>query len=266
MRKQVLFFILIVALCAGYAQERPSFKDVHGSHITTDIQDNLYVWEGSSLNKYTPNGELINHYSCTLYGDITSVCATVASKVLVFFQESGTIQLLNNTLSPIGAPISLLEKNLFSITQVSLVGTNQIALYDNANQQLVLSDLNLSTLNKTYCNFGESFAPSILEADFNKRILLIDTLSGLYLFDSYGTFEKKINISCIKYAQYYGNLLYFLKENELWGYIPNTLEIHKIKDTPSLSEFRIGKRNEYYLYQSGQITTQPLIVNEHEKD
>lgn len=259
MKKQLLFFIFIVALCTVSAQERPSFTETRYANFTTDIQENLYAWRGNILDKYTTAGHLLYHHSVSQYGEITNVCASVPSKTLVFYQESGTIILLDQKLAPLGNPLNLFEHNLFTITLAGMSGTNQIALYDEANQTLLITDLSLNILNKTYCDFGPNFHPNQMEVNLDKKILLADSLSGVFIFDQYGTFDKRIAIPGIQQMQYFGNTLFFLKDNTLFGYTFPSLEMRTMKTSFKSSTFRIGKKQCFYIDSSGQLKIEPFI-------
>lgn len=261
MKKHLLLFISIVALCTVSAQERPSFNSTTYDHFTTDVQENLYCWKGSSLDKYSNAGKLAYHFSQLQYGEITSVCASIASKTVVFYKESGIILLLDNKLAPIGNPLNLFEHNLFTISLVAMTGTNQLALYDEVNQNLIITDLNLNILTKTFCDFGPEFRPTVIETQLDKSILLADSSCGIFLFDKYGTYDKRIAMPNISQMQYYGNMLLLLKENELFAYTFPSMELQRIDINQKTSQFRIGKSQLFYLDPSGRITSKTFIID-----
>lgn len=261
MKKQLLLIISIVALCTVSAQERPSFNSTTYNQFTTDVQDNLYCWKGTSLDKYSSTGNLLSHFNQMNYGEITSVCANIASKIVVFYKESGTILLLDNKLASIGNRLNLFEHNLYTISLVAMTGTNQLALYDELNQSLLITDLNLNVINRTFCDFGVEFKPKTIETQLDKSILLADSTYGIYLFDKYGTYDKKIAMPNVIQMQYYGNTLFFLKENELLAYTLSSMDLKKINTNRNILQFRIGKKQMFYLEPSGRITTETLIID-----
>lgn len=260
MKKQLLLIISIVALCTVSAQERPSFNSTTYNQFTTDVQDNLYCWKGTSLDKYSSTGNLLSHFNQMNYGEITSVCANIASKIVVFYKESGTILLLDNKLASIGNRLNLFEHNLYTISLVAMAGTNQLTLYDEVNQTLLITDLNLNIINKTFCDFGIDFKPKMIETQLDKSILLADSNYGIYFFDNYGTYDKKIAMPNIAQMQYYGNTLLFMKGNALFAYQPPAMDLKKININRNILQFRIGKRQLYYLEPSGHLTTETFII------
>lgn len=256
MKRRVLSFILtIVALGHISAQERPSFTNVSCSNFTTDIHNNLYLWKDAHLSLYTVSGERIADYSDPKSGPIASVSANAGTKILVFHQESGIITLLNNKLAVIEKPIHLFEKGWYTITDAALLGTSQIVLYDASNEDLIILNLNLTTSNRTHCDFGKDFSPQFLRINSEKEIMLIDSTSGVYIFDSFGTFMKKFTIIGIKDAHLYQGILYYLKENHLYGYRLEDMEQFEIpiKQLPTLKAFSTNHNHFFYLDETGKI-------------
>lgn len=255
MKREILSIVFLVALGHISAQERPSFTDIRCDNFTTDIQNNLYLWKDATLSLYTNTGEHIADYSDPKAGPIASTSANTGTKILVFHQESGTINLLNNKLAVIDNPIHLFEKGLFTITEAALLGTSQIVLYDASNEDLIILNLNLTTSSKTHCDFGKEFSPQLLRISSEKEILLIDSASGIYFFDSFGTFEKKISIIGIKDAHLYQGILYYLKGDLLYGYRLENKEQFEIPLEPlsSIKAFSTSQSHQFFLDKSGKI-------------
>ena len=252
--KKLLFVILIVALNISYAQERPSFISDPAEHFTTDIQENLYIYNGISLKKYDSEGRLLYQYGNPSLGNITTLDASNPAKLVVYYQEAGKIILLNNKLAPIGNALDLFEQNLNNITLAALLGTSQLVLFDESDMDLHIFDINLHNLSSLHCNFGADFHPHILQVTQEKTILLIDSLKGVYLFDSFGSLDKKIDLFGIEDAQMIGKILYFLKGNQLFQYDTQRLELSEIKTDMkiNLKEFRL-EQHIYILDTDGNI-------------
>lgn len=213
---------LLIAISIGLGQAQPLFHATH-DHFTTDIQANFYAWSGSSLTKYTPAGESLRVFDKPAYGNIASVDANVI-KTLVFYQESGKIVLLDNTLSPIGNELDLFEHDMPSITLAALFGNNKIVLFDESNQDLLITDLNLNIVNKTHCSLEENIQPQLMSTDPDHCIMLVDSARGVFFFDRFGTFERRLPITGILSAQLSGDNIIYLKDNILYQYNRKKLE------------------------------------------
>lgn len=244
---------LLIAISIGLGQAQ-SLSDATHSHFTTDIQNNIYTWDGSNLTKQTPAGEILWVFDKPVYGNISSVDANVI-KTLVFYQESGKIVLLNNTLSPIGNELDLFAHDLTSITLASLFGNNRIVLFDESNQDLYITDLNLTVVSKTHCAFPEEIAPFSLQCESDHCIMLVDSVHGIFFFDRFGTFDKSFPIPGITNAQLYGENLIYLKDNNIYRYNRKNLELQTLAESPiqDAKEINLTGNGLYVLDKNGII-------------
>lgn len=251
--KQLLIIITFtVALGCANAQERLFYADNLYESITTDIQGNLYLTSGTSLDFFTPDGKRHLNYSEQTWGNITNVDAGISPKILVFYRESGTITLLNNELSPIGNPLRLFDKSLMTISLAAMGNPNKIMLYDEANQDLLITDLSLNVLSRTHITFPGEFHPTDMQVVPEHRIALLDTLHGICLFDFFGTFEREIPIPGVKAMQLMKDQIIYLKNNKLYQYIiptaSSSMSIEEIDiQLPIIERFHFFQNLLYYI-------------------
>jgi len=253
LRRIILIIItLSVALGSANAQERLFFTESPYEHVTTDIQGVVYLTDGSSLDSYTPEGQRLRNYSEPTFGNITTVDAGIASKILVFYRESGTIILLNNELAPVGSPLNLFDKFMLTFTLAAMGNSNRIVLYDETNQRLLITDLSLNPIGWTHAAFPSDFHPTDMQVLPEHRIALLDTTRGICLFDFFGTFEREIPIPGIQKMQLMKDCIVYLREGQLWRYdlpsatTPMNLTPLDIK-LPDVEEFHVRQRNLYYI-------------------
>lgn len=221
--KHLIIIITFTVALSCTAQERLFFAEKPYESITTDMQGNVFLTMGSTLDAYTADGVKLLNYSEPLYGNIAQVDAGIASKILVFYRESGVIMLLNNELSPIGTPLNLFSTSLMTVGLAAMGNPNKIVLYDEANQDLLITDLSLKLLSRTDITFPGEFHPTDMQVLPEHRIALLDTVRGICLFDFFGTFEREIPISGIKTMQLMKNQIIYLKDNKLYSYsLPTT--------------------------------------------
>ena len=221
--------------------------------VTTDMQGNVFLTMGSTLDAYTADGVKLLNYSEPLYGNIAQVDAGIASKILVFYRESGIIMLLNNELSPIGTPLNLFNTSLMTVGLAAMGNPNKIVLYDEANQDLLITDLSLKLLSRTDITFPGEFHPTDMQVLPEHRIALLDTVRGICLFDFFGTFEREIPIPGIKAMQLMKNQIIYLKDNKLYSYslpttsTPMTVEEINIPLRQEIKTFRFFQNVLYYI-------------------
>lgn len=248
-----IFSTLIIALSAS-AQER-SFIPHKYQQFTTDIQELIYAWNNDRLDQYSSDGKLLQHYSNPSMGYISKVDASIPTKIMVYYEESNSIVLLNNKLAPIGNPINLFDLGIQNPVLVCMFGINRLACYNEPNQQLILIDLDLNQTNVINCQFNMEFHPQHIVANHNfEQLALSDSAAGLAFYDRFGSFQKWIPYQGIQYLQLQNNTLYFLQDKNIYT---NNLEslwspslTVEYKDIISFSKV-LG--NWYFLYSDGFI-------------
>ena len=251
MKQIIIIITFTVALGYANAQSR-LFLDTPCEIITTDIQGNVFLTHGSNLNMLPADGTKRLNYSEPTYGNIAQIDAGIASKILIFYRESGVITLLNNELSPIGNPLSLFDKSLMTISLAAMGNPNKIVLYDETNQDLLITDLNVNLLNRTHITFPGEFHPTDMQVLPEHRIALLDTIHGICLFDFFGTFEKEIPISGVKAMQLMKDQIFYLKDNKLYRYslpsVSSPMSIEEIDiHLPNIKQFHIFQNLFYYI-------------------
>ena len=201
---------------------------------------------------FSADGARQRNFSDPTYGDITNVDAGIASKILLFYQESGIIILLNNELAPVGNPLNLYDKSLMTVSLAAMGNPNKIVLYDDANQDLLITDLSLNMLNRTHVTHPGEFHPTDMQVVPEHRIALLDTLHGICLFDFFGTFEREIPIPSITAIQLMKDQVIYLKDKILYHYriptesSPMSIETIDIK-IPNIKQFRLFRDILYYI-------------------
>lgn len=197
------------------------YKNCDG--ITADVQGFLYCWKDAVLEKYEVVANsptlptMLYHYSNPSLGTIAQVDVSIPTKPLVFYQEAGAIVMLDNKLAAVNT-LNLFDKGFNSIYLVATVGANRIALYDESNLELHIVDYELNTIRTTKCNFEKDFNPHIILTNLDKSIILIDSTLGVYIFDQFGSFEKRIQILGIETADIDNDVIYYLKNNVVYIY------------------------------------------------
>ena len=216
------------------------------------MQGNVFVTRGTNLDLLSADGKRHLNFSNQTWGNITKVDAGIASKILVFYRESGTILLLDNELSPIGGQQNLFDRSLMTVSLAAMGNPNKIVLYDEANQDLIITDLSLNKLSQTDITFPCEFHPTDMQVVPEHRIALLDTLRGICLFDFFGTFEKMIPIPEVQTMQLMKDQIIYLKDKTLYRYTLPTetspLSIQEINiSIPEIFAFQLSHNYLYYI-------------------
>lgn len=215
-----------------------------GGSFTTDNLQNVYMFHGSSLRKYNPQGKLLFTYSDKSYGSIASVDANDPLKLLVFYKDFPEVVLLDNTLSVNGSPFSPADAGFPLTTLACASHDNGVWLYDAQNFQLVRLDVNLSVGQKTgniAQTLGINLNPDFL-MEYNNFVYLNDSAQGILVFDSYGTYYKTIPITGLTNFEVRGNDLFYVAKNRLHVFHLKTIMEDEMTAPDTLAtEVRIEK-------------------------
>jgi hypothetical protein len=265
MTKQIIPIIIITLTVALslQAQERLFFTEKPYERVTTDIQGVVYLTNDNLLESYTPDGKLLRNYSEQTAGNITTVDAGIASKILVFYRENGTITLLNNELAPIGSPLNLFDKSQMTVSLAAMGSSSKIVLYDDTYQDLLITDLSLNLISRTHVSFPGEFHTVDMQVVPEHRIALLDTLHGICLFDFFGTFEREIPIPGIQRMQLMKDRIVYLRNGQLWLYdLPSSIAPMNLQpislDLPEILDFHIAKNVLYYIDNQHIVWKMPL--------
>jgi hypothetical protein len=207
-----VFCILFLSCCFAFAQTQ--IPNATADFIKIDPYGNIYAVKETQLSKFSPHGKLLFSYSNQKLGVISSIDVFNPMKIMLFYQDAGALVFLNEQLALINAPISLFDANYFTISLASYSAANQIHLYDNANKYLITLDFNMRELSRTPINFP-SFNPMKMIELEEKSLAFHEPESGVYLFDSFGTFNKLIPIITSNFVEVTSELIYYTNNNEV---------------------------------------------------
>jgi hypothetical protein len=206
----VRLFSIIVSLAAlSLAQTSVAQKSVADSFVlirtyTGDIADvamdnldNLYIISGTGqIKKLNGAGDSVAIYNqAKNFGKIFSIDVSNPLKLLLFYKDFSTVVILDRFL----ANQSTLDLKKISVLNPSAIGNsydNNIWVYDEYDNKLKKIDEKGNKLLETAdfrTVFGQSISPQKILND-NGLVYLADTANGVFVFDNYGSFKKKIPI------------------------------------------------------------------------
>lgn len=240
--KYSLILIAVLCLCVMGFKMPASYKlqakiPLNGGAFTTDNLQNVYVYEGTVLKKYSPAGTLLYTHGDKSYGDITSVNAYDPMKVMVFYKDFPVILYLDNTLSQNGNVINPSDLG-YPLTSLACVShDNGLWLYDGQNLQLVRFDVNLTPLQKTG-NLNQllnlQLNPTALW-EYNSYVYLNDTTEGILMFDDFGTYYKTLPFKGVKHFQVRGDDVFYMQGHKLHSFHMKTITEDVIAQPDSMA-------------------------------
>lgn len=219
--------------------------------FTTDNLSNTYLINGEELIKYNPNGKQLLKYSNKRYGNITSIDATNALKILLYYKDFQQLIFLDSQLSQNGDVISLESLGYEQTDLVCTSFSNGFWIYNKQTNELIRFDQNSQAIAKT--GNLKQLLQAELKPDFmtehNSYLYLNCPDIGIYVFDMYGTFNKIISLKHLPAFQVSNNILYFYKDNKFCSYNTKAFEERCIPYNDSLiKNIRIEKDRLFLQY------------------
>lgn len=256
--RNTLLFLIMVALGAANAQERPFFSAYKSNTICSDPNGHIYLASDEAVEKFDGEGRKMNAYSNPSLGNITCVDSRIPSKILVFRKESGLITLLGSELTEISPALRLFDKGWMNIGLAAMGGSDRIVLYDEVKRSIIITDLSLTTISATDITFPEGFRATDLQVIPNNYIALTDTAMGVCLLDHFGTFEKYIPLQHLTSARFYKNCFFYLQKGNLYKYslptetTPLAIEEIVLGSVPDMRDFIVLGTGLYYIGSDGE--------------
>ncbi len=200
MKNFLSIIILAVFWQSSFAQLDTAFKLIKTfpgeiADAAIDNLDNVYILTSTDqLKKYNSSGDSQAVYNnVRRFGKIYSIDVSNPLKVLLYYKDFSSIVVLDRLLAT-RSTIDLRRKNILQVTAIGQSYDNNIWVFDSFDNKLKKIDDEGNVLLETpdfRQALGESIAPQQI-IDQNKQVYVHDPVNGLYVFDRYGTFRRKI--------------------------------------------------------------------------
>jgi len=217
-----IILLLIISSCVGNViGQNTATSDtiaVAGKILATDNLEHVYVVDSNDVvNQFNSNGKLLHQFSTIKFGPLHSIDASNPQKILIFYKSFNTIIILDNTLTEI-AKIDL-QFSDFELEAICASNKNDIWAYNSSNAELIKLNARGEEITKTTGLeqfFLEDNMPTYM-VERNNYVFIKTTKGELFIFDTFGTFYRKIQSkSAIKDFQVYGERIFCLtRQNNL---------------------------------------------------
>lgn len=195
----IVLLLLVQRVCAQ-SDSLPLLRSFHTDvvQLAVDNLDNVYVLSATDqLKKYNAQGDSVAVYNqVKRFGKLYALDVTNPLKPILFYKDFSTVVVLDRLLT-FRTAIDLRKINIIQTNAVGLSYDNNIWLFDEYENKLKKIDEQGNKLLETP-DFRTLFPDAVLPQqilDQNGTVYLYDPKAGLYLFDYYGTFKKKLPIT-----------------------------------------------------------------------
>ena len=203
MKTFFIIFLFINASLTVYGQRDTAFHLVRSyngeiADAAIDNLDNVYILTATDqLKKYNSNGDSLAVYNnVRRFGKVSSLDVSNPLKVLLHYKDFASIVILDRLLS-VRSTVDLRKNNLLQVTAIGQSYDNNIWVFDAYDNKLKKIDEDGRVLLETpdlRMVFNQAVAPQQI-IDNNKQVYLYDNEAGVFVFDNYGSFKRKISIT-----------------------------------------------------------------------
>jgi len=193
--------------------------------LKIDNLGNFYLVKNDRLKKYNSKGELLKIYSNKKLGRIDAVDVSNPLRILLFYKDFAQVVFLDSQLSQNADGINLINYQLEQTDLICSSFNNGFWLFNRQNNELLrLNDRFEITTRTGNINvlFSLNSIPNyILESSGFLYLNLPN--EGVFVFDQFGSFVKKIPIKNIEKFSVQEDELCFFKDSVLSFYHLKTL-------------------------------------------
>ncbi|MDQ3292591.1 MAG: hypothetical protein M3Q05_14990 [Bacteroidota bacterium] len=233
--------------------------------VSLDRLDNIYLTDQkNNLHKYDPSGKFISTFSPPITGHIASLEAWNTAKILLFYDDQQTITFLDRFLAPISS-VRLSDQVDGIIKAASFASDNKIWAFNESNFSLYKIDLQFPEATRSIpldlVLPKQQYDIRFLR-EYQNKVFLLDKLSGVYVFDNLGNFQKRLPFTGLNNIGFRGDELYFLANNQihffhLYTLQERTVDLPSTSDNSSIKQVLAGETKLYLISDIG-INVLPL--------
>ncbi|WP_192823512.1 hypothetical protein [Rufibacter sp. LB8] len=220
-----LLALLLLSLAAApaYAQDKTptlAFElPAKGMNLLSiDRFDRLYLSDArQNVLQLDTLGRFTNTFSPPVQGRVAMAEAWSPAKISIFYDDRQRVQLLDRFLTPLGIA-DLRDYTDGTIKAAALAADDRLWLFDESTFRLLKIDTRYTRI------VHETPLELILERqqrditylrEYQSKVYLVDRLSGVYIFDNMGNFQRRLPLPNISFIGFLGDELYYLSGTQL---------------------------------------------------
>lgn len=219
--KPLFFLSLIILLLLSTSKTNGQC-----SFVQADKFDNVWVVNNHEVICFDKQFKKVGSYSNILLGNPTYIDVLDPFRILVYYQGSQSVVILNNAVAEISEPIKFQDKGISDATLVCRSNKGGFWVFNRNRWEILYFD---SGFNPT----GEKIIPDITFSDTkptfiqeNKGILFLAFQNkGICRFDSFGARMGDISIKIDSYFTFIDGSIVYSSKGKLFQYILDSNQV-----------------------------------------
>ncbi len=231
MRKRFFKYCFIVFLTLGFLSNAgaqtdsllnvlPPINYPISSFAVGNLGELYIINTDNQLKKLDEKGDSVGVFNqVTKFGKLSYVVAQNPWKTLLFYKNFSTIVILDKYLN-ITSSINLRNKNILRAQAITNSYDNNIWVYDEQENKLKKIDDSGNLLAETvdFRNLFDVVPTPKKIIDYDGFVYLYDPENGLYIFDYYGGFKRKLSFSGWSDFAVIGKSIYGFDAEKIYKY------------------------------------------------
>jgi hypothetical protein len=240
-----LITILLLTIAFNTVGQDTAFRFVRtiplvAADLAVDNLDNFYLITGTGqIKKYDNNGDSAAVYNeVRKFGQLQTIDVTNPLNILLFYKDFSTVVLLDRFLSQ-RSTVDLRRHQILEASAAALSNDNNIWVFDATQSKLKKLDEKGNLLQET--NDFRSLFPEKVEPvriyDRDGKVYLYDPNQGLYIFDYYGSFHRKLPLKDLKQLSFSAGVIRGLNNKGILVYNLSNFMEHQYEFPSSFGSF-----------------------------
>jgi len=183
--------------------------------VKGDDQGNIYLINGSEIQKTDEKGTILFRYSNALYGNIFDADVTNPLRILIYYREANTLIFLSQQLTEIGDPIDIDDVAGFEAYLACGSRKGGFWLYDINTHSICYYGETRTKLKQTQNLSARLNRQEPLKISEQENQLYLILSDKIMVFDCFGSYLHTYNVSALNDVKVIGNWLYYWDGNAL---------------------------------------------------
>lgn len=227
MRKQaiqqrcLLYCLFYMCYFTTQAQSYELIKKVSVNHVvyaTIDHKKNIYTAdEDGNVTLYDSTAKKLNTYSPEKLGVITSMMTSQSLQLFLFYQDFQEYVILDRFLNE-RVRHSISHEEVGYVKVATLASDNNIWIFDEGNMSIKKYNPKIDKViahTSLDLSLGVKFNGVTYLQEHNNLLYLVDKLSGIWVFDNFGNFKKRLPYTKLYNFSFVANYLYLFQNQRL---------------------------------------------------
>ncbi|MGB1003593.1 MAG: hypothetical protein ACPGVC_05150 [Salibacteraceae bacterium] len=198
--------------------------------IEVDNIGTVYTINGGAITSWDLNGKKISENSSLALGEISSLDASNALKMIVYFKDLSQVIYLDNQLAQRGENVAFDVLGYNQITSICRSYNDGLWVYDQTTFNLLRLNekLNLDVESGNLAQIiGKVPQPDYMR-EVNNWLYVADVDNGIYLFDRFGSYAYTIPVKGVHKFVIRADRLFFVKDGKIQYYHLKTKQIAQL--------------------------------------